>query len=155
KLEQELNLAQPIASNNHEALLGIVRTASAIQKLSDRFFSEFGITDAQFNILMLLKYNGGKRVSQQDLSDRLVVNKSNTVVLVDSLEKPAVEKRKPAARDRRLNHIVFTPKGTRLMRSIEQQYFARIDQVMRSLAGRQKRDLTSALDRLRQHIRNL
>jgi DNA-binding MarR family transcriptional regulator len=155
KLEQELNLAQPIASTNHEALLGIVRTASAIQKLSDRFFSEFGITDAQFNILMLLKYNGGKKVSQQDLSDRLVVNKSNIVGLVDRLEKAGLVKRETAPRDRRLNHIVFTPTGNKLMHSIEQQYFARIDQVMNSLAERQKRELTSALDRLRQHISNL
>jgi len=155
KLEQELNLAQPIASRNHEALLGIVRTASAIQKLSDRFFSEFGITDAQFNILMLLKYNGGKKVSQQDLSDRLVVNKSNIVGLVDRLEKAGLVTRKTAARDRRSNHIIFTPKGKKLMHSIEQQYFARIDQVMNSLALRQKRELTAALDSLRQHISNL
>jgi DNA-binding MarR family transcriptional regulator len=155
KLEQELNLAEPIASLNHEALLGIVRTASLILKLSDRFFSDFGITDAQFNILMLLKHSGGKKVSQQDLSDRLVVNKSNIVGLVDRLERAGIVKRKTDPADRRSNQIVFTTKGLKLMDRVEGEYYARIDEVMDALNADEKNALVSALDDLRERIRGL
>jgi len=47
KLQHELKLKQPLASLNHEALLSLVRTSALMQKLSDRFFSQFGLTDVQ------------------------------------------------------------------------------------------------------------
>jgi DNA-binding MarR family transcriptional regulator len=155
KLEQELKLAQPILSKNHEALLGIVRTASLILKLSDRFFSDFGVTDAQFNILMLLKYNGGRKVSQQDLSARLVVNKSNIVGLIDRLEKAGAVIRQSDPDDRRSNLIALTTKGRKLMDKVVAEYFARIDEVMSTLTTQEKESLAASLDNVREHINSI
>jgi DNA-binding MarR family transcriptional regulator len=152
KLEQELKLAQPLLSINHEFLLSILRTASLIQKRSDSFFSQFGITDAQFNILMVLKYNGGVQVSQQDLSARLVVHKSNVVGLLDRLESNGLLSRKSDARDRRLNQIVLTPKGKKLVERVEGAYFDEIDRLMSALSGEETRAAIAALDQLRVYV---
>jgi DNA-binding MarR family transcriptional regulator len=152
KLEQELKLAQPILSRNHELVLSLLRTASLIQKRSDVFFSRFGITDAQFNILMVLKYNGGVQVSQQDLSARLVVHKSNIVGLLDRLENSGMLSRKADARDRRLNHIALTAKGKRLVERVEGAYFEEIDRLMRALDEDETRVAIAALDKLRQFV---
>ena len=79
KLQQELKLKQPLASVNHEALLSLVRTAALMQKLSDRFFSRFGLTDVQFNILMILKERGNDGLSQQERHNRTPAFHSNEV----------------------------------------------------------------------------
>jgi DNA-binding MarR family transcriptional regulator len=152
KLQQELKLKQPIASLNHEALLSLVRTSSLMQKLSDRFFSKFGLTDAQFNILMILKDSGGKGLSQQELSEHLIVTKSNMVGLVDRLERAGYVARKPHATDRRFNQIVLTSKGEKLERRVEQSYFEEVDTMMNVLNDPQKKALVQAMDRIRQYI---
>ena len=154
KLQQELKLKQPIASLNHEALLSLVRTSTLMQKLSDRFFSRFNLTDAQFNILMILKEYGGEGLSQQELSEHLIVTKSNMVGLVDRLERAGYVERKPHPTDRRFNQIVLTSKGQRLEQQVEQSYFQEVDKMMNVLSASQKKALIQAVDSIRQYIRN-
>ncbi|HXG63904.1 MAG TPA: MarR family transcriptional regulator [Blastocatellia bacterium] len=153
KLERELGLKQPIASLNHEALLGIVRTAALIQKLSDRFFGRFGVTDAQFNILMILRYQGAGGLSQQELSEKLVVTKSNMVGLVDRLEKAGYVERRPHPTDRRFNQIVLTRKGLRLLEHVEADYFQEVDKLMSALNESQKKAIILSMEKLREYIR--
>src|SRR6185503_8160632 len=119
KLQQELRLKQPLASDNHEALLSLVRTSSLMQKLSDRFFSRFGLTDVQFNILMILKEHRSEGLSQQQLSEHLIVTKSNVVGLIDRLERSGYVTREAHPSDRRFNQIVLTSKGEQLEARIE------------------------------------
>jgi MarR family 2-MHQ and catechol resistance regulon transcriptional repressor len=152
KLQQELKLKQPIASLNHEALLSLVRTSSLMQKLSDRFFSKFKLTDAQFNILMILKESGSEGLSQQELSDHLIVTKSNMVGLVDRLERAGYVERKSHPTDRRFNQIVLTAKGQKLEKQVEQSYFEEVDKMMNVLSASQKKALIQAVDSIRQYI---
>jgi DNA-binding MarR family transcriptional regulator len=154
KLQQELKLKQPLASVNHEALLSLVRTSSLMQKLSDRFFSQFGLTDVQFNILMILKEHGSAGLSQQELSEHLIVTKSNVVGLIDRLERSGCVKRMSHPSDRRFNQIVLTPRGRNLELKIEESYFTEVDKMMNALSAPQKRAVIQAMERIRQYIIN-
>jgi DNA-binding MarR family transcriptional regulator len=153
-LHKELKLKQPLASVNHEALLSLVRTSALMQKLSDRFFSQFGLTDVQFNILMILKEHGSAGLSQQELSEHLIVTKSNVVGLIDRLERSGYVKRMSHPSDRRFNQIVLTPKGGKLELKIEESYFAEVDKMMNALSTPQKRVLIQAMETIRQYIIN-
>lgn len=154
KLQRELKLKQPLASVNHEALLSLVRTSALMQKLSDRFFSEFGLTDVQFNILMILKEHGSSGLSQQELSEHLIVTKSNVVGLIDRLERSGYVKRMSHPSDRRFNQIVLTPEGGKLELKIEKLYFAEVDKMMNALTISQKKAVIQATERIRQYIIN-
>jgi MarR family transcriptional regulator, 2-MHQ and catechol-resistance regulon repressor len=154
KLQRELRLKQPLASVNHEALLSLVRTSALMQKLSDRFFSQFGLTDVQFNILMILKEHGAAGLSQQELSEHLIVTKSNVVGLIDRLERSGYVTRMSHPSDRRFNQIVLTPKGGKLELKIEELYFAEVDKMMNTLSTSQKKALIEAMERIRQYIGN-
>ena len=136
RLHKELKLKQPLASVNHEALLSLVRTSALMQKLSDRFFSQFGLTDVQFNILMILKEHGSAGLSQQELSEHLIVTKSNVVGLIDRLERSGYVKRMSHPSDRRFNQIVLTPNGSKLELRIEESYFTEVDKMMDALKAR-------------------
>jgi len=153
-LHKELKLKQPLASVNHEALLSLVRTSALMQKLSDRFFSQFGLTDVQFNILMILKEHGSAGLSQQELSEHLIVTKSNVVGLIDRLERSGYVKRMSHPSDRRFNQIVLTPKGGKLELKIEESYFAEVDKLMNALSAPQKRAVIQAMEKIRQYIIN-
>ena len=152
KLQQELRLKQPLASVNHEALLSLVRTSSLMQKLSDRFFSRFGLTDVQFNILMILKEHQQEGLSQQELSEHLIVTKSNVVGLIDRLERSGHVRREAHPSDRRFNQIVLTRKGEQLEAKIEKQYFAEVDKMMNVLSASEKKALIRAMERVRDYI---
>ncbi|HYV07544.1 MAG TPA: MarR family transcriptional regulator [Blastocatellia bacterium] len=152
KLEQELKLKQPLASVNHEALLSLVRTSTLMQKLSNRFFSKFNLTDVQFNILMILKAHGSEGLSQQELSEQLVVGKSNVVGLVDRLEKAGYVRRTSHPSDRRFNQIVLASKGSKLEQRVERSYFKEVDRMMNVLTGTEKQVLIHAMEKIRQYI---
>lgn len=154
KLQQELKLKQPLASVNHEALLSLVRTSSLMQKLSDRFFSQFGLTDVQFNILMILSEHRRDGLSQQELSEHLIVTKSNVVGLIDRLERGGYVRREAHPSDRRFNQIVLTPKGEKLESKVEKSYFREVDKMMNSLTASEKRTLIQAMERIRHYIVN-
>jgi DNA-binding MarR family transcriptional regulator len=152
KLQQELRLKQPLASRNHEALLSLVRTSSLMQKLSDRFFSRFRLTDVQFNILMILKDYGPDGASQQQLSEHLIVTKSNVVGLIDRLERGGFVRRQSHPTDRRYNQIVLTREGEKLEARIEAQYFEEVDALMNVLSEPQKKALIKAMEAIRHYI---
>jgi DNA-binding MarR family transcriptional regulator len=152
KLQQELKLKQPLASVNHEALLSLVRTSALMQKLSDRFFSRFGLTDVQFNILMILKEHGASGLSQRELSEHLIVTKSNVVGLIDRLERGDYVKRVSHPSDRRFNQIVLTPKGQKIEAKIEKTYFKEVDKMMNVLTLSEKRAVVKAMETIRQYI---
>lgn len=152
RLQQELRLKQPLASVNHETLLSLVRTSSLMQKLSDRFFSRFGLTDVQFNILMILKEYGGEGLSQSELGEHLIVTKSNVVGLVDRLERGGYVKRLSHPSDRRFNQIVLTPKGRKLEAKVQKSYFKEVDKMMNVLSASEKRGVIRATERIRQYI---
>ena len=87
-LQNELGFINPIETRAHEALMNVVLTSALLVKQGHRLMRPFGLTDAQFNVLMLLKYQSDNgELNQTDLGNMLVVNRSNVTGLVDRLEQ--------------------------------------------------------------------
>ena len=55
-LKIELGFQKPIAMLAHEALLNTYYTASCLRKKAGHFLHQFGLTDVQFNLMMLLQH---------------------------------------------------------------------------------------------------
>ena len=140
-------------STNREALASIIKTSSAILRLSDRFFAPFGTTDIQFNILMILKNAPKGGISQQALSEKLVVTKSNVVGLVDRMEKQGLVKRQPHPTDRRFNQIVISQKGGELVQKVEAHYDQEVDRMMAELSESEKKAIIEATDKVREFLK--
>ena len=101
---------------------------------------------------MILKNHGDEGLSQQELSEQLVVGKSNVVGLVDRLERAGYVRRTSHPSDRRFNQIVLAPKGAKLERRVEQTYFEEVDRMMNVLNGSEKRVLIHAMEKIRQYM---
>lgn len=150
-LSDELALRKPIAVKAHEAVLSIYYTAAKMKKKADEFFRPYGLTDVQFNVMMLLKHQGGEKggLAQAQLSDMMLVNRANITSLIDRMEKAELVQRTTPPGDRRFNIIVLTEKGRTLLDTVEAAYIAEVQRLVSSLKEPELQKLIESLQRVR------
>ena len=143
----------PVPTDNkpHAALLSVWWTGLMLKKAADRFFRPFGSSEAQFNILWLLKYADAP-LTQRDIGERLVVDKSNITGLIDRMEAAGVVKRVPVPDDRRSYHIRMTAKGRKLADDLDATYDRRVQDVMRHLSRAEQEQLIELTGRIREGL---
>jgi DNA-binding MarR family transcriptional regulator len=150
-LEQELGLRKPIKLLGHRALLNIYFTASCLKKRADEFFHGFGLTDVQFNVMMLLRYQGGPEggLSQARLSDMMLVNRANVTSLIDRMEKADLVVRTASPDDRRYNIVKMTSRGRKLFAKVEPLYARQVQQIMAVSKEAEQKRLIAMLGKVR------
>lgn len=153
-LEFELCLRRPFTLLAHEALLNIYYSASCLKKKAGEFLRPFGLTDVQFNLMMLLKYQSDqdKGLSQARLSIMMLVNRANITSLIDRMEKVDLVVRTPAPADRRSNIVKLTVRGKELIAKIEPLYTKEVKRIMAVLKQREQRNVIEMLERIRGNI---
>ncbi len=148
-LKEELKLSKDLVSVEHEALLGLYYTTVALKKHASEFFAPFGLTDVQFNLMMLIKHHGGETgLSQARLSEMMMVNRANVTGLVDRLEKAGMVRR-TAAEDRRYNMIQLTAKAKKVLEKADPAYGTEVQKVMNTLSKAEQKALIKACEKIR------
>lgn len=151
-LKEELGLKKPFFSLEHEALLNIYYTAITLKKRAAEFFSSYGLSDVQFNLMMMIRHHGGDEgLSQARLSEMMMVNRANITGLIDRLEKAGMLRRTAAA-DRRYNMIQLTEKGIQILDKSDPAYGSEVQDVMAGLTQAELKDLISACEKIRQKL---
>ena len=156
-LEFELCLRRPFTLLAHEALLNIYYSASCLKKKAGVFLRPFGLTDVQFNLMMLLKYQCGQDegLSQAQLSSMMLVNRANITSLIDRMEKADLVIRTPAPADRRSNIVKLTGRGKELLAQIEPLYTQEVKRIMAALKLNEQRSVIEMLERIRGNVSGL
>lgn len=154
-LTEELGLDRQIDTVEHESLLNIVYTGTMIARASFRYFQGHKLTDAQFNVLMQLRYAGEKTLSQAVLGRRLVVNKADMTGIIDRLERQGLVRRQAHPEDRRVNMIEITEKGVQVAEELEPGYFEGVRQLMSGIPPVELKKLNGILERVRGNIRGI
>ena len=152
-LQDELGYKKPFQNQGHEALLNIVLTGSLLNKEGTRFFRPFGITEAQFNVLMILKHHSEQgRINQTSLGNMMLVNRSNVTGLVDRMEKAGLVRRVADPQDRRVNLVEMTEHGANVFEPAGKAYFARIEQLMQGMTAEECALLSKTLEKIRARL---
>jgi MarR family 2-MHQ and catechol resistance regulon transcriptional repressor len=151
-LAEELGFDRPVQTVEHESLLNIVYTGTMISRASFRYFQGSPLTDAQFNVLVQLKYAKERSLSQSALGRRLVVNKADMTGIIDRLEKAGLVMRLPHPTDRRVHMIAMTEKGERMADGLEPGYLDGVHQLMAGIPGKDLRSLMRTLEKVRRNI---
>lgn len=148
-LKEELKLAKPLATLEHEALLNIYYTAVVMKKKAVDSLKPFGLTDVQLNLLMMLRHqSGAEGLSQARLSELMLVGRANVTGLVDRLERDGLICR-TETRDRRYNIIQLTDKGKKLLDKIEPRYAKEVHHLMSAFTKQEQKDLVRLLEKAR------
>lgn len=148
-LKEELGLTIPFEDVRHVAILNIIRTTAVLSAAGAALFRRFDITEAQFNVLFLLKYVP-KPIIQSDLGKRLVVTRASITSVLDKLESKGLVKRHAVPGNRRINHVDLTAAGERLFHRIEPLYRENLHRVMDSFTDSDCRKLTRILEQIRE-----
>jgi DNA-binding MarR family transcriptional regulator len=150
-LNEELHLARPIEVREHEAVLSIYYTAALLKKRADEFFHGFGITDVQFNVLMLLVYQSGQvgGLTQAQIGGMMLVNRANITTLIDRMEKAKLVIRTAANGDRRSNIVKITARGKKIYTEVEPLYQKLVGCAISPLSAGEQKKIILALERIR------
>jgi DNA-binding MarR family transcriptional regulator len=153
-LQDELHLKKPISLLAHEALLNTYYSASQLRKKAGEFLRPFGLTDVQFNLMMLLRHQSGDQggLNQAQISKMMLVNRANITAIIDRMEKAGLVVRTALPSDRRYKVIKLTKHGTRLLDEIEPIYAEEVDRIMAVLAKNDQKKLIMMLEMIRGNI---
>jgi DNA-binding MarR family transcriptional regulator len=152
-LQNEIGFNKPVKHKGHETLLNIYVTATLLIKETQRLLRPFGLTDAQFDVLMMLgtqSENG--TLNQTELSSVLLVNRSNITGLIDRMEQAGWVRRLSDSDDRRVNLIGMTEKGKALLEEAKTVYIRRVDEITSILSLDEKNHLCEVLERIRNQL---
>jgi DNA-binding MarR family transcriptional regulator len=116
----------------HDLLVALLLVQSLLERRSEAFFQPFGLTGAQFNILNLLGYRGGK-MEQAALVDLLLVGKSSISIVLNRMVRDGLVKREEHPKDRRQVVLILTSKGRALWRKISPRYEASVKNIFGTL----------------------
>lgn len=116
------------SETGYDLIIQVLSAANVMVKESHRLFRPHGLTDAQFNVLNVLG-TAVEGVSQRELSDVLVVDRSNITGLLDRMEKLGWVKRSDHPSDRRVYLVTLTAEGRKLWQKVLPEYVAVVRRV--------------------------
>lgn len=151
-LQQELGFPNPITHRAHEALMNIAITGDMLSAEARRVLAPLGITEAQFNVLMLLVYQSDGYLTQTKLGGMLLVNRSNVTGLIDRMERAGWVRRTGAPGDRRAKIIEITESGRNLLENAHRAYYARAEEIMGGLSETDGQCLNNLTEQIRRRI---
>ena len=152
-LKDELGFLKPVKHKGHETLLNIIVTANLLIKEAQKLFRPYGLTDAQFDVLMILETQSENgTLNQTELGHMLLVNRSNVTGLVDRMEQAGWVRRMPDGEDRRINLVVMTEAGREILDSTKNVYIKRIEEITSVLSDNKKNLLIEMLEKIRGQI---
>lgn len=124
------------SGRDYALIVAVLSTADALLRESQRLFRPLGLTGAQFNVLNLLS-DAHDGLSQRELGDRLLVDRSNVTGLLDRMEKAGWVQRQDHPDDRRVYLVTLTSAGQALWWKAHAQYLQVVAQVAAGLSAKQ------------------
>lgn len=117
--------------------------ALRLESLHDRALAPFGINGRELGILLVIAR--GEQASQQEAAERLGVDRTTMVALLDALETKGVVSRHPHPEDRRRNVVELLPAGLRVLAEAVQASDAAERALLSALSAERARQFRDAL----------
>ena len=135
------------ANPAHEALMGVWWSGLMLKRAARAFFRAHAVSNTQFNALIVLQV-AGRPLTQREMVERLLVDKSDLTGLLGRMEKTGLVTRRSDADDRRCNAVALTAKGRAELARTEADYAALVTRIMSSFTREETADLTRLMLKL-------
>jgi DNA-binding MarR family transcriptional regulator len=136
-----------MSSHGPGLIVAVLATADAFLRESQRLFKPFGLTGAQYNVLNVLS-DRPDGMSQRELSDVLVVDRSNVTGLLDRMQKAGWVKRGDDPEDRRVYRVSLTAAGKKLWSKVHPRYVGEVETLTSGFSPAQMKATTEFLQEL-------
>ncbi|MBS0319626.1 MAG: MarR family transcriptional regulator [Proteobacteria bacterium] len=153
RLRSDIALNRDFNDLHEAALLAFAHTWQRLEQAGRAFFSSHGVSDVQFNVLMILwDYRDEAPLRQHRLAEMLVINRASAGALIDRMERDGLLARKADPQDRRARLVRLTPKGAATLRALRGPYYALVAQMMGALSTEQLSGHVVFMDLLRARL---
>lgn len=132
------------AEAGYDLITATMAAADALLREGQRLFRPHGLTSAQYNLLNVVA-ESPEGLSQRELSDQLVVDRSNVTGLLDRMEAAGWVRRADHPADRRVYRVLLTPAGRRLWEMVTPIYVAAVTEVTRGITEKRMRECLETL----------
>lgn len=143
-----IDLPVRIVNEDVRAIVSFWWTSTLLKRLARRFFKGLGSSEAFFNFLMVVKKADGP-VTQSELSQRLLVDKSNVTGLLDRLASAGLVRRNPVAGDRRSYHVTLTDRGHDVVDELDRRYAETAELLMGTFTATERSEMIRLTHKLR------
>jgi DNA-binding MarR family transcriptional regulator len=136
----------------------LLRTLGLLERIMQSYFARFGISGAQWGVLINLhraEQEGLPGLRLTDLSDRLIIRPPSVTGVVDRLERAGLVVRDESLTDMRAKQVGLTAKGRQLMDRILTVHGKQIEMVLGGLSSIEQGELHRLLARLESHLGKL
>ena len=116
-IEKAILQKQPFKNETERLMVNLMFTVNWLSTQQKQFFSEFGLTGKQYNILLILKGAEGP-ISTAVIRKRMIDKMSDASRIVDRLEKKAFIKKVVSTVDQRKVDVSLTEVGTKTLEKI-------------------------------------
>ena len=148
-LQAELAQQVPFRDARHEAVVGLARTASVLERTVACRLRPWKLSFAQYNVLRILQGAGPDGLPTLSIRTRLIDPAAAVTRLVDKLERAGFVERARVGSDRRQVRCRITAQGSALLVELEPVVAAVHADVGATLSDEQLRMLTGLLDEVR------
>ena len=146
-LEQAIR-QQKFDSEFHKTAVNILFTSSWLYNLNALRLKPYDITPEQFNVLRILRGSHPKALMLADITCRMLDKNSNATRLVEKLRQKGLVSRTVCENNRRQVDISITPKGMRVLGSIDKDSKG-WQEVLGNISKAEAQELNRVLDKLR------
>jgi DNA-binding MarR family transcriptional regulator len=151
RLQDEIRQTRPFPSVEEEVLVGLARTADALQRRLAGVFKAVGLSSTQYNVLRILRGAGAGGHSCGDIAERMVTRDPDLTRLLDRLEARHLVIRARDGQDRRIVTTRITQAGLSLLEELE----APVAEEQKRLLGHMEPERLQALARLLDEVRSM
>ncbi len=149
RLQEELKQTRPFRTVEEEVMVGLARTADALQRGFVGVFKAVGLSATQYNVLRILRGAGGPGLSCGDITERMVTRDPDLTRLLDRLETRRLVTRARDGEDRRVVTTRITQAGLSLLEQLEAPLAAEQRRLLGHMGEKRLRVLADLLDEAR------
>jgi len=149
RIQDEIKQTRPFGTIEEEVLVGLARTADALQRGFAGVFKASGLTSTQYNVLRILRGAGAPGLSCGEIAERMVTRDPDLTRLLDRLEARHLVSRARDGEDRRVVTTRITQSGLTLLDELAGPLAAEQKRVLRHMGEQRLRALADLLDEMR------
>lgn len=149
RIQDELKQTRPFATLEEEVIVGLARTADALQRGMGAVLRQAGLSPTQYNVLRILRGAGAPGLACGEIVERMVTRDPDITRLLDRLEARRLVTRNRDGADRRVVTSRISQAGLALLDGLDEPLQTTIRRLLGHMGEGRLKSLAELLDEAR------
>lgn len=140
-----------MSNPNLKIIIAMARAYDLLFSKIEKSVQEYGLNISEFGVLEMLLHKGEQPV--QRIAEKILVTSGTITYVIDKLQKNNLVERKKCEKDKRIFYVSLTPKGEELIKEIFPKHQKFLDELLKDMKEKDKKNLISNLVLLQDAIK--